>query len=153
VRRAHRAYRVAFTHPLLESLGAGTDTRVELRPGDSVTVSLALPSARTLLGRFCPGAGAAGAVFGRVRDAASGRPLADATVRVAWDGASGAAERTTRSDESGAYRLCDLPARAGLRLTVGWSAAPGAVGVAYRAPLDLSAVPVAVRDLALDVAP
>ena len=116
-------YGVAVMHPRFDSLGIRPPTETAtLQVGETATLTLAGPSAATLIARDCPaderGPGTA-ALRGRVHDAGGGGPVIDAEVVVSWKGlpepkARGAvAERTlkTRTDSSGRYEVCGLPER------------------------------------------
>ncbi len=130
-------YTFSMLHAALDSLGfSGISTRATVGDGASASpfVSLAIPSFISLWHAAC-GAGAAphdtGFVFGTVRDAERGTPLSGATVLVRWialgvdsGSKSGAKPAVTeqawggevRSDSTGGYTLCGVPADATLRL-------------------------------------
>jgi hypothetical protein len=114
-------YSFAMQHPLLDSLGfPGLSTRVTVVDGRD-EVRIAIPSFATLWSTACGSATVpkeAGFVYGSVRDAASGAPVANATVTVAWtevlfEKASGVTQRhwnlDSRSDSAGGYALCGVP--------------------------------------------
>jgi hypothetical protein len=102
------------------------------RAGDTVTVTLAVPSRLTFWRRGC-GAGPAspgpladsGIVFGVVDEATTGAHLAGASVAAAWirltqrarlDVAAEQHDARTRTDSTGAYYLCGLPRASMVRL-------------------------------------
>ena len=117
-------YVLGFEHPAIDTIGvvpARFDIR--LRPGARVLGDLSVPSLATL-SRGCarprgmsdqaPG----GVVLGVVRAADDQRPLANAVVRLTWvelvktTTSSQMAQRfvaETRTESTGAYRLCGLP--------------------------------------------
>jgi len=117
-------YGVAVMHPRFDSLGIRPPAETAtLKVGETATLTLAGPSAATIIARDCPaderGPGAA-ALRGRVHDAGGGGPVIDAEVVVSWKGRPGpnargavVAERTlrTRTDSSGRYGVCGLPDR------------------------------------------
>lgn len=117
-------YAVNFFAPELDSLELVLpDREVVLGEGGRERVALAVPSAATLRLAVCPGlqlAPGKGAVLGVVTDAETQRPIAGATVVVAWHELS--VDRATlkvanedrrgavRADSLGRYRACGVPA-------------------------------------------
>lgn len=110
------AHWVSFFHPRLQALGVSPPSRqVTFTEGGTVEVELAVPSDRTLLLGWCmaeqPGPGY-GALAGLVVDSLTGVPLPRAVVTATLasrrPGDPPAVE--TRTDESGYYRLCAVPA-------------------------------------------
>lgn len=113
---------VSFFHPRLQTLGVSAPSRqVEFEVGKTTTIELAVPSERTLLMGWCMaeqrGPGYA-AVAGTVTDSLTGVPLARALVT-----ASPAERRPgdtppieVRADESGYYRMCNVPAGRDIRV-------------------------------------
>jgi Carboxypeptidase regulatory-like domain/TonB-dependent Receptor Plug Domain len=75
-------HQVAIYHPLLDTLGIGLYTPALSIPGGVETVvPFALPSATTLIARFCPADTSAHTlIVGQVLDADRGTPVANATV-------------------------------------------------------------------------
>ncbi len=69
---------------------------------------LAQYMAETCAGRFV--SGLHGILLGAVRNEGSGEPLSFIQVTVRWSDAFGQQFRETRSDESGFYYICDVPA-------------------------------------------
>jgi hypothetical protein len=116
-------YQVGVFHPLLDTLGITLLTQpLHIGPDSSSFVVLAVPSAATLIHRFCPVDSSAmgrSAVIGHVADAETLQPLPRVEVSIAWVDvdiarASGI-RRTTRlirdtTDAAGAFQLCGLPA-------------------------------------------
>lgn len=107
---------VSFFHPRLQALGVSPPSRqVAFSEGGTVELELAVPSERTLLMGWCmaeqPGPGY-GALAGVVVDSLTGVPLPRAVVTATLasrrPGDPPAVE--TRTDESGYYRLCAVPA-------------------------------------------
>ena len=121
-------YGLGVMHLRFDSLGVRAPSETAtLKAGESATLTLASPSAATLIARDCPsekrGPGTA-ALRGRVHEE-SGSPVIDAEIVASWDrppepNARGpvVAEQPlrTRTDSSGRYALCGLPDR--LELTV-----------------------------------
>ncbi|MFL5605922.1 MAG: carboxypeptidase regulatory-like domain-containing protein [Gemmatimonadaceae bacterium] len=117
-------YILGFEHPAIDTIGvvpARFDVR--LRPGTRVLGDLGVPSLTTLA-RGCArprgmsDKAAGGVVLGVVRAADDQRPLANAVVRLTWvelikTPTSSQMAQTfvaeTRTDSTGAYRLCGLP--------------------------------------------
>ncbi len=145
---------VSVTHAVLEEAGLdGLAAPVTVVAGGAADVRLATPSRRTLWGRLCPGpwpGDRVGALFGEVRDAATGAHVAGARAAVAWTAVSrhgrrlgvgrGAAAATT--DSLGTYRLCGVPLDAELAV----DAAAGPLDSA-RAQVTLVGQPYARVDL------
>ncbi|GMV07054.1 MAG: hypothetical protein AMXMBFR53_33290 [Gemmatimonadota bacterium] len=116
------SYWVSFFHPRLQALGVSPPSRqVTFPEGGTVQVVLSVPSDRTLLLGWCmaeqPGPGF-GAVAGLVVDSLTGVPLPRAVVTATLasrrPGDPPAVE--TRTDETGYYRLCAVPAGREVRL-------------------------------------
>lgn len=82
------AYRVAFESPALDAIGLTPNPQsVAVRAGAVDSLALFVPSVTTLLDAMCPASRAAGGqsiIVGSVRDAASGAPIAAATVTLSW---------------------------------------------------------------------
>jgi hypothetical protein len=130
-------YTFSMLHAALDSLGfSGISTRATVGENAAATplVTLAIPSFATLWHAAC-GAGPVprdtGFVFGTVRDAERGTPLADAAVIVRWIafGVDSASKRSAkpslteqawggevRADSAGGYTLCGVPSDATLHL-------------------------------------
>ncbi len=114
-------YRIAFFHPLLDSMSvaaAPATLSVPLAPGRGVM--LAIPSSRTLARAICAIDNVANMslLLGRVTDPDTGEPVAGASVFVEWTDFEATKkkglERTPRAvqggtDATGAYRVCGLP--------------------------------------------
>ena len=115
-------YRIGVFHPLLESLGISLATKpFTLGPDSTGDVSLAIPSATTLAGRYCGSAltptGPA-VVAGKVLDPDDDQPVAGATVSLAWvdmivSKQTGVVrtphELHATSDSAGFFKFCGLP--------------------------------------------
>lgn len=113
---------VTFFHPRLQELGiSASGVAVDVTPGGRHVVSLAIPSEATILRAWCAievqGPGFSPAA-GFVRDSITGVPLPRATVTFSAVDADGYAYEvfTGRTEESGYYRVCNLPAGADLRV-------------------------------------
>jgi hypothetical protein len=116
-------YMVQFASPFLDSLEVALPPReVTVEAGRATRADFAIPSGRTLRAGACPGlalAASTGALVGRVLDADTESPLADARVAVVWRETSldRRTLRTQTSERSGAvttdslgrYRLCGVP--------------------------------------------
>jgi Carboxypeptidase regulatory-like domain len=113
-------YRLIVSHPILDSLGIQLVTPpITFTAGKQATLDLATPAPATLVKMLCPAAwltrGPA-ALFGRVRNADTGQPVADARVSVVYyetdflklTKVPRLREATTIKD--GTYRICGLPA-------------------------------------------
>jgi hypothetical protein len=130
-------YAFSMLHAALDSLGfSGISTRATVGDNSVATprVTLAVPSFESLWHAACgrgPAPRDTGFVFGTIRDAERGTPLAGATVLVRWiafgvDSASNREAKPAiaaqawggevRSDSAGGYTLCGVPSDATLRL-------------------------------------
>lgn len=140
-----------FSHPALDDAGlADLVVPADLSAAhDSARVTLATPSAASVWGRACggvPPAPRAAILSGVVRDAATGAPVPDGGVTVAWTSldtvdhrvVATPRRRTLRADSTGAFRVCGVPTGTELevqgaaeRTTSGWAVvAAGARGLA-----------------------
>jgi hypothetical protein len=115
-------YQVGAFHPLLDTLRIALATpRFHVGPDSSSLVVIAVPSARTLVGRYCKtqsDSGAGSAVIGHVIDPQTLHGIADAQVSVAWSEIQISKEAGFRrtphaangvTDASGAFAICGLP--------------------------------------------
>jgi hypothetical protein len=146
--------RLMFFHSVLDSLGVGAaPVTVTVPDSGNATATLTTPSTSTVLRAFCPGSNeGAGMVVGRVRDVDDLSPLTDAEVAAAWSewrlgkGGVESLERriVTRTDSSGAFRLCGVPVD--IPVAAYALAAEHITGVL---PLDLSARHFLVRDFSV----
>ena len=116
-------YVVSFESAFLDSLElAPTVQPVSLAPAERQRLALALPSAATLRARVCPGVilpPSTGALFGRVHDAVTEKPLHGATVAIGWT--ETIVERPSlrarnepqgvevRTDSLGRFLVCGVP--------------------------------------------
>ncbi len=118
-------YTFAMQHAVFDSLGlSGTTARVTVTDGKT-PVTLALPSFATFWRAACgqvpvPGRDS-GLVYGTVRDARKGQPMADASIVVSWldlvnlgtKDASNFTQRRWKSeaqaDKRGEYAVCGVP--------------------------------------------
>lgn len=115
------AYRVGFESPDLDAIGLTPNPQsVAVRAGVVDTVALFVPSVTTLLDAMCPASRAAGGesiLLGSVSDAATGAPVASATVTLSWQDVSVERKKvveqhhvvpaTTSAD--GSYAVCGVP--------------------------------------------
>ena len=113
---------VSFFHPRLQALGVSPPSRqVVFRAGGTVDVELAVPSEATLLTGWCLAeqrGGGFAAISGIVTDSLTGVPMPRAIVTATPSGrALGAPDPIeVRTDDSGYYRMCAVPANRGMRL-------------------------------------
>lgn len=112
---------VTFFHPRLQELGiSASSAAVEVAAGGRYSVALTIPSQATLLRAWCAvevqGNGFTPAA-GFVRDSITGVALPRAMVTFSERGPNGLINRTWtgRTDETGYYRICNLPAGARLQ--------------------------------------
>lgn len=121
---------VEARHPRLTRLGlAPLRQSVDVRPGDTVRVDLAVPGVRSFIDQFCADtleddSRATGAFLGRVIHRDDGRPLGRVQVRVAWvDSTAGPddrmASRLVRTDSAGRFTVCGIPPGSTLQALVG----------------------------------
>jgi hypothetical protein len=143
---ARAVYLVSVEHPWLDSTGFEVPPRaVDLRDGNSATVSLAVPSGKTIRSAFCPATVARdstlGMIEGVVRDARTDQPIAAVRVLFAWSDFT-VDTRTARPQahhhnvyavtaRDGSYAVCGLPAAQKLLMQaqIGERAATGAIEV------------------------
>ena len=155
-------YALALASPLLDSLEYGAPaTQVSVVARQVAHVELGIPSGRTLRAVACPGADLplrTGALLGHTSDADTDRPLAGASVLVAWSEldidsvthvpTSGERLARTIADSLGAFRLCGVPTGEWLVVQVQHANRAGSV---LRLTID-DAVGVLVRNLTFSVA-
>ena len=150
---------LVLQHPALDSMGfTGLSRRVAV-DADVQDVQLGTPSFTTIWKAACGSTRApkdSGLVYGTIRGATNGKPVADAFVDVTWteltyDKAQGLRRRAhrgaTRSDSAGAYVVCSVPYMSWLRVDAG--VATGASGRIDMPPVELR---VQRRDLLLGLA-
>jgi hypothetical protein len=118
--------RVGLFHPTLDSLAIGVNSQtLTLRVGDTLRVTLAVPSAETLVTLLCPGTpipvdsgGGVSLLIGRILDAETEEPINAARVAVSWTDIAVSREiglqhiersRDTATGASGAFHFCWLP--------------------------------------------
>lgn len=114
---------VMFTSPALDSLGLGVmGTEFDLIGSTPANLSLTTPSLRTLWQRRCGGAtavgGDSGIVWGTIRSAATGAPIADAVAAMSWYSLRTGTKRglviddlrqDAITDVHGLYFMCGVP--------------------------------------------
>ncbi len=137
---ARGSYAIAILHPAFDSVGlTGTTMRTTVTDGRD-TLRLFVPSFASLWRIACSPLQVprdSGLVFGTVRTAEDGRPLAAAMIAVTWidisyDKSRGVSQRRWRlavaSDSVGGFALCGMPPDEPIRVTA-WkdSATAGAV--------------------------
>jgi len=141
---------VSFFHPRLQALGVSAPSRqVSFHAGEDVEVELAVPSDKTLLMGWCMAEQAGpgyGAVAGIVTDSLTGVPLPRAIVTALpaqrRPGDPGGLE--TRTDETGYYRLCTVPAGREVKLQAHFGQSSGRTAV-----VDVSQGGATIQDLML----
>lgn len=139
-------HQVELFHPALDTLGVRVLTPPTAFASDStVSLALAIPSARTILSAKCPGAAAdSGALVGVVLNADSEDPVVGAEVRIWWIEVTVGEKigirhlprlRTATTDASGRYKICGLPVElsANILATHGGDSTT-ALPIAYGAP-------------------
>jgi len=122
------AHTFAMQHAALDSLGfSGLSTRAMITNGRD-EVRIAVPSFATLWRHACGSTRApddSGFVYGTIRDAETGGPIANATVDVTWTqmmlhSRRNVVQRTwhtaTRSDSTGSYAVCGVAVAEWLRI-------------------------------------
>src|SRR5215831_7651554 len=118
-------YTVTAQHPVLDSIGLSGLTAKATAEDGGGDVRLAIPSFETLWRVSCRGRVPrdSGIVFGSVRLAAGGAPVAGADIELSWaDLALGKAHNViqrqwrieTRTNEQGGYAVCGVPPRMGV---------------------------------------
>jgi hypothetical protein len=111
-------HKLAVFHPFLDSLGIEVTTPpFAVRADSTTTLSLAVPSALTLVRMKC-GAGAASAVIGTIRRADDDNTAAEAEALLTWTDTQISKEigvknvprsLSAKSDSRGEFRICDAP--------------------------------------------
>jgi hypothetical protein len=123
-------YGATVSHADLEELGIASEPRtVEVTRGAMTEAQLAMPGPAESMAAVCPNqAGEVAALAGMVRDSISGVPVPGARVEAAWSEAL-----RVEADETGRYRLCNLPPDVELTLEAEAAGHAGHV-VAIRSP-------------------
>jgi len=116
------SYQVGVFHPLLESLDITLATKpFVVGPDSSAVVSLAVPSVKTLVHRYCPSEQSSttpSVIAGRIQDPETDAPIAGVKVSLAWteffaSKTTGVVrtphELHTESNSSGFFKICGLP--------------------------------------------
>ena len=130
---ASGAWLASFLHPTLDSLGLEPGiVRVEIADGSALTMPMFTPSGRTLFATLCGAAFPSeyGVVVGEVRRADDDSPIVGATVEVDWPEwvlqtralLTETRRLIVRTDSSGRYKICGVPATSTLR-AVTWTGA------------------------------
>jgi hypothetical protein len=115
-------YLATFYHPVLDTLGLEPRLRhVEVGNGPVAPVNFTVPAPQTIWALTCRPASptdSSGLLFGYVRDAETGAPVADGEVTVHWtellfDQMSGVhiapRQVTVKTNDAGRYAICGLP--------------------------------------------
>ena len=113
------AYRVHLSHPILDTISMAVATPLlPVRPGEVVTVDMAVPPGERLISKLCPSASrnrGPGALIGQVVDPESDKPAIGSRVQFVYDGPNplgvklSSTIRESVVDSTGAYRICGLP--------------------------------------------
>jgi hypothetical protein len=106
-------YRVSFAHPRLDSLRyLPAPVPVEVGTDGPTAAALAIPGISALRAEACGSRAGEGAILvGQVVADGTGQPLPGAEVRASWHGQGRpGGSATARTDETGGYVLCGLPA-------------------------------------------
>lgn len=121
------AYTIQMTHEAIDSIGlTGVSRKYDVLDGRA-ELRLALPSFATFWQVGCSGRPPrdSSLVYGTVRKPGSGAPVAGAKVELAWLDIASKGRREvqqqmkrldTRTDSTGAYGFCGVPAGAGFRM-------------------------------------
>jgi hypothetical protein len=121
-------HRLIAQHPLLDSIGLSGLTAHAVVTDGAGEISLAVPSFATLWNAACGGGHVpkdSGIVYGTIRDANGGAPVADAAVQLTWtDLVVGRDRRViqrrwkveTRSNVTGGYAVCGVAPDLGLQI-------------------------------------
>lgn len=146
------AHTLALQHELLDTIGLEALSR-NVRTGGPDTLRIAIPSFNTLWARFCGGDAPrdTAVVFGRVTDADGRNGLPVAAIEIAWADLALGPSKTieqharvarVRTDTTGWYALCGVPAATNLQIRA--AAGPDSSAVLDLLPTDL---PVQRRDI------
>ena len=155
-------YMIQLGHEVLDSLGLALPTsEVDIVAGETVTMPFALPSSTAMRNAVCRGLTlekGTGAVVGRVVDADTERPLANADVAISWRELS--VDKTTmrptaedhegwvRTGPRGEYRICNVPTGSWVLIQLQYA---GRAGNALRVSVS-GEEGVVVRNLSLSLA-
>lgn len=126
-------YTIAWHHPSVDSLPAleSMPVTVAIEAGTTANIDLAGPSLTVIRQSVCPDDDerSRSQLWGRVRRAGDGTPIANATVTIEWDSVFGGSGRlgasrvreVTRSDDEGRYLFCGVQAevRVWIRASLG----------------------------------
>lgn len=120
---------VSFFHPRLQALGVSAPSvRLELSERERARLELSIPSETTLLMGWCmaeqPGPGFA-ALAGVVVDSLTGVPMPSAQVRAQVADRGNAEPVVARTDDSGYYRMCAVPAGRDIRVQASFGMSNG----------------------------
>jgi Carboxypeptidase regulatory-like domain/TonB-dependent Receptor Plug Domain len=112
-------YRLLAAHPILDSIGIQlTSPPIKVAVGQALTIDMVTPGPAGLVKMLCPAARLAlgpAALFGRVRNADTEQPIAQARVSIVWtDIQMGGLQKIPKirgsdTDANGTYRICGLP--------------------------------------------
>ncbi|MFN2594460.1 MAG: carboxypeptidase regulatory-like domain-containing protein [Actinomycetota bacterium] len=114
------SYKLSLSHPLLDTLGMSVTTpSMVLRPNETATVDLALPSGNRIVSMLCPApmlaARGPGAFIGQVNDPDTNTPAVGAKVQLVYDEPNPLGLKTRQTvresavDSGGSYKICGLP--------------------------------------------
>lgn len=150
-------YTFVAQHPLLDSIGLSGLTAAATVSESANEVRLAIPSFATMWSVACGGRAPkdSGIVFGTVRHAVSGRPVANAAIDASWsdlmlDRRRGLRQRRwnilTETNAQGGFAVCGVPPDLGIRLRA-------ALDTNQAAEIDLPALTARVHRRDLFVGP
>ncbi len=117
-------------HPALDSLGLEPPVvRLDVREAGELSLTLAIPSSRTLVARRCGAlAEEVGLLYGVIRDAIGQLPLAGAAITAQWPEwviekkrrglRSELQQRRAVADSLGRYAICGVPAQSLVRVEI-----------------------------------
>jgi hypothetical protein len=114
-------YALGFAHPRLDTLRFIPDPAlVTVVPPEALRRDLAIPSVASILASTCRTAAgsAVGVAVGRITDRSVDEPLPGVPLAATWEvpGSAEPGRAATVSDDGGAYRFCELPEGARVRI-------------------------------------
>jgi hypothetical protein len=114
-------YALGFAHPRLDTLRFIPDPAlVTVVPPEALRRDLAVPSVASILASTCrtTAGSAVGVAVGRITDRSVDEPLPGVPLAATWEvpGSAEPGRAATVSDDGGAYRFCELPEGARVRI-------------------------------------
>lgn len=149
------SFRLSLAHAVLDTIGISVVTAPRpMRPGETLTIDLAIPSGARIVEMRCPAAILAlrgpGALIGQVVDPDSNKVAVGSRVQLVYDETiAGYKTRPTvreaTVDASGGYRICGLPVPLTGKLQVFRNGiSSGQVEIALDNPLGLRSLSIAI---------